>query len=293
MYLSLVDAQALPLDDDSFDAVVSSALAVLLPAAGRRAARAAACRAARRLRPRDGLAPAEAAADPAARDDLQPLPDRGAVQAVVCRRRLQRRARAHISNPWNAQQYALASAARRLARHRAAGARSAPPPTAGRTLRSLLWLPVAIGRFGLSMAAFALLGPLQIINATIGMRKLRQTAPRATVPRKRLRSLSNTTQSARSVGRGSAATTRAAQGGAARRRQSPGTAAVGSDRYPDSAVQEAARGVDGTASWCGSGRELAAAAAAARRGGGGVASGSASSSHGAAEDGARPWRRAP
>ena len=172
----LADAQALPLDDDSFDAVVSSGSLYYYP------------------RPvaalREQLRVVRPGGSVLAMGSLQPKPRLIRLLATTFNRFPTEeqykqwfadagfsdvRVR-HISNPWNAQQYALAICGTKGPGTAQPARELPPPPTAGRTLRSLLWLPVAIGRFGLSMAAFALLGPLQIINATIGMRKLRQAS---------------------------------------------------------------------------------------------------------------------
>ena len=78
-----------------------------------------------------------------------------------------------VSNPWNASQYAIAicgtkapgtpQPARLPPRNGAAGAR----------LRRLAYLPLAVARLGLALAAFAVVGPLQVATAAMGMRKLR------------------------------------------------------------------------------------------------------------------------
>jgi len=79
----------------------------------------------------------------------------------------------HVSNPWNAQQYALA-----ICGTKAAG--TPPPPRASlprahaSSWRKLLQLPVTVLRFGVAMAAFCVIGPIQILNAAMGMRRLRQ-----------------------------------------------------------------------------------------------------------------------
>ena len=80
--------------------------------------------------------------------------------------------RRYISNPWNAEQYALA-----ITGSKAAGAASPPrslppPPTLPSRLRELAYLPLAALRFGVAMAAFAIVGPIQVLTARRGMLQL-------------------------------------------------------------------------------------------------------------------------
>ena len=93
----------------------------------------------------------------------------------------------HVSNPWNTQQYAIAicgtvpptgsgkaAAARPTSESATTSAASGGGGSAfTRRLRSVAYLPVALARFGLALAAFAVVGPLQVMNAAAGMRRLR------------------------------------------------------------------------------------------------------------------------
>ena len=89
-----------------------------------------------------------------------------------------------ISNPWNSEQYALAICGTRpescLTVERPDGQsekEESPLPALGRLLRlphSVASFLASLARFGISMAAFSILGPLQIINASLGMRRLRR-----------------------------------------------------------------------------------------------------------------------
>jgi len=76
----------------------------------------------------------------------------------------------YISNTWNSESYALA-----ISGTKEVGApqpeRATPLAPVG-PLRKLLSLPLTLARFGLGMGAFALIGPLQILIAARGMRKL-------------------------------------------------------------------------------------------------------------------------
>lgn len=78
-----------------------------------------------------------------------------------------------ISNPWNTQHYAIAICGTKLA----AGApieRAHPPvrtPTS--CARAAIAFPWRLVRFCLAMAAFAVIGPLQVITGWNGMRRLR------------------------------------------------------------------------------------------------------------------------
>ena len=46
--------------------------------------------------------------------------------------------------------------------------------TVSRRLRGILYLPLALARFALGLGAFAIIGPLQILNASRGMRQLQE-----------------------------------------------------------------------------------------------------------------------
>ena len=114
-------------------------LAVLLPAAsGLCASSCASC--GRRLRPRDGLAPAEAAADPASRRPSTARP-RSTSSGLPTR---PARARAPHLQPWNAQQCALAICGEGPGTAQPAR-ELPPPPTAGHAALAAL-LQVAINR---------------------------------------------------------------------------------------------------------------------------------------------------
>ena len=85
----------------------------------------------------------------------------------------------HVTNPWNTQQYAIAicgtkpSAAEGGAEAARAPAAHAPASSVSRRLRSLAYLPIALVRFGLAVGAFTVVGPLQVMNAAMGMRRMR------------------------------------------------------------------------------------------------------------------------
>ena len=170
----LADAQALPLDDDSFDAVVSSGSLYYYP------------------RPvaalREQLRVVRPGGSVLAMGSLQPKPRLIRLLATTFNRFPTEeqykqwfadagfsdvRVR-HISNPWNAQQYALAICGTK--------ADGTPQPTrakpaevtVSRRLRGILYLPLALARFALGLGAFAIIGPLQILNASRGMRQLQE-----------------------------------------------------------------------------------------------------------------------
>ena len=80
----------------------------------------------------------------------------------------------HVSNPWNTQQYAIAIIGTRSAASALPVPRKEPPaPSTFRTLRRLAYWPIVLARFGLAVAAFCVVGPLQVANAAAGMRRLR------------------------------------------------------------------------------------------------------------------------
>ena len=84
----------------------------------------------------------------------------------------------HITNPWNANQYAIAIVGTRPAGALPPLAPAALPAAlpAGTTmakLRKLAHYPLAAARFALAVAAFAVVGPLQVANAAMGMRRLK------------------------------------------------------------------------------------------------------------------------
>jgi len=85
----------------------------------------------------------------------------------------------HISNPWNAQQYAIAIVGTKAQGtpqpERLQQEASASLSLATSTLGRLTYLPLALIRFALALAAFSLLGPLQIATAMSGMRRLRRS----------------------------------------------------------------------------------------------------------------------
>jgi len=82
----------------------------------------------------------------------------------------------YISNPWNHAQYALAICGTKSDTTPQPARAMPPAPTLGRRLRKLLYLPLAVARFGLGMWAFAIIGPLQVLNASRGMRQLEAAA---------------------------------------------------------------------------------------------------------------------
>ncbi|KAL1503213.1 hypothetical protein AB1Y20_011269 [Prymnesium parvum] len=81
----------------------------------------------------------------------------------------------HISNPWNASQYAIAICGVKPRGGGAARAapRAVPPPPP--RWRRLLRAPLVVARLTLALAAFAVIGPLQIATAAMGMRRLKAT----------------------------------------------------------------------------------------------------------------------
>jgi MPBQ/MSBQ methyltransferase len=82
----------------------------------------------------------------------------------------------YVSNPWNAQQYAIAIVGIK-APGTAQPARLAPRSDAPLSrLRRLAYLPLACARFGVALAAFAFIGPLQVATAAMGMRRMRLKA---------------------------------------------------------------------------------------------------------------------
>mmetsp|Transcript_63350 Transcript_63350/g.125242 ORF Transcript_63350/g.125242 Transcript_63350/m.125242 type:complete len:282 (-) Transcript_63350:270-1115(-) len=168
------DAQTLPFDDDSFDRVVSSGVFYYFP------------------QPVEALREQMRVVRPGGRvlvmGSLQPKPlvvrflaqtfnrfpteeqyrtwfkEAGLADVQV----------RFVANPWNDKQYAIA-----ICGTKAVGtpqpARNRPAAdTSLHRLRRLSYWPVALGRFALAMGAFALVGPLQIATAAMGMRRLRQ-----------------------------------------------------------------------------------------------------------------------
>eukprot|EP00308_Calcidiscus_leptoporus_P005670 CAMPEP_0119355706 /NCGR_PEP_ID=MMETSP1334-20130426/4500_1 /TAXON_ID=127549 /ORGANISM="Calcidiscus leptoporus, Strain RCC1130" /LENGTH=275 /DNA_ID=CAMNT_0007369599 /DNA_START=9 /DNA_END=836 /DNA_ORIENTATION=+ len=83
----------------------------------------------------------------------------------------------HISNPWNATQYALAICGTKLEGASQPARAVADQPTTWRRLRGLLYLPIHLARFSIAMVAFAIIGPLQILNARKGMARLASEQP--------------------------------------------------------------------------------------------------------------------
>ena len=85
----------------------------------------------------------------------------------------------HVANPWNTQQYAIAIMGTKPAGFEAtplAGSTEQQQQQPSSLLRRLAYWPVALARFGVAVAAFAVVGPLQIANAAMGMRRLRANA---------------------------------------------------------------------------------------------------------------------
>jgi len=172
----LSDAQTLPFDDDSFDRVVSSGVFYYFP------------------QPVEALREQMRVVRPGGRvlvmGSLQPKPlvvrflaqtfnrfpteeqyrtwfsEAGLADVQV----------EFVSNPWNTKQYAIAICGTK-AHGTPQPKRNVPaPPTPINRLRRLCYWPVALGRFGLAMGAFALVGPLQVMTAAMGMRRLRHQA---------------------------------------------------------------------------------------------------------------------
>ena len=61
----------------------------------------------------------------------------------------------YISNPWNSQQYALAICGTKGDATPQPPRAAQPAPSLGSRLRGLIYLPLALARFGVGMAAFA------------------------------------------------------------------------------------------------------------------------------------------
>uniref|UniRef100_A0A7S4EUX2 MPBQ/MBSQ family SAM-binding methyltransferase profile domain-containing protein n=2 Tax=Chrysotila carterae TaxID=13221 RepID=A0A7S4EUX2_CHRCT len=178
----LADAQSLPFEDNSFDAVVSSGTLYYYPEPV--------------VALREQLRVVKPGADVLAMGSLQPKPlfirvlaetfnrfpteeqykgwfEEAGFSNVRC---------CYISNPWNAQQYALAICGTK-ATGTAQPARAAPPPpTFRRRIFGLAYLPLTVLRFGVAMAAFAILAPLQILNSARAMRRLKEQKNVATHP---------------------------------------------------------------------------------------------------------------
>jgi len=78
-----------------------------------------------------------------------------------------------VANPWNEQQFAIAIIGTKTEANPALQRSVVPSPSAAplRVVRSLLSLPFSLLRFGLSMAAFAVVGPMQIAAASMHMRR--------------------------------------------------------------------------------------------------------------------------
>jgi MPBQ/MSBQ methyltransferase len=79
----------------------------------------------------------------------------------------------HVSNPWNAKQYAIA-----ICGVKAPGTANPPrnlplPDTPTTRLHRLAKLPLVLARFGLALGAFFVIGPLQVATAAIGMHRLK------------------------------------------------------------------------------------------------------------------------
>lgn len=79
----------------------------------------------------------------------------------------------HITNPWNTQQYAIAIMGTKPAKLGPAPPRVITPSPQKSVLRRIAEWPIALARFGVAVAAFAIVGPLQIANAAVGMRRMR------------------------------------------------------------------------------------------------------------------------
>lgn len=173
----LSDAQVLPLGDAAFDRVVSSGAIYYFP------------------RPVEAVAEMARVTKPGgkvlAMGSLQPKPRLIRLLAQVFNRfpteaeyvgwfedaGLEAVRYVHVTNPWNASAYAIAVVGTVPAGGAtpAGGGGKPAAAAAGGALarvRSLLSLPLAIARFGAAMAAFALLGPLQVANGWAGQRRL-------------------------------------------------------------------------------------------------------------------------
>lgn len=67
----------------------------------------------------------------------------------------------HVSNPWNAKQYAIAITGT-FAADAPQPQRKKPPEATVARMQQLLYLPLALVRFGIALAAFCIVGPLQV-----------------------------------------------------------------------------------------------------------------------------------
>lgn len=176
--LADVSSNGLPFDDDSFDRVVSSGVFYYMP------------------RPVEALREQLRVCRPGGRvlvcGSLQPKPLLVRVLAETFNRfptteqyvgwfteaGLTDVQYKHVSNPWNATQYAIV-----ICGTKAAGTAAPPRKVAESSpvsrLRRLAYLPLALARFAVAIAAFSFLGPMQVLNAMSGMRKYRQEQQKA------------------------------------------------------------------------------------------------------------------
>lgn len=168
----LADAHELPFDDDQFDRVVSSGVVYYFPDPVR------ALREQLRVTKRGGVV--------LAMGSLQPKPAFVRFFANIFNRFPTEKQYVqwfvdagfsdvhykYISNPWNASQYALAIVGTKGDESPQPPRATPPVTTVVSRLRGLFYLPLALARFGVGMAAFAIIGPLQVLNAYKGMRRL-------------------------------------------------------------------------------------------------------------------------
>lgn len=169
----LSDAQTLPFDDDSFDRVVSSGSFYYFPnpvAALREQMRVV--RPGGRVLVMGSLQPKPLLIRFFAQT-FNRFPTEAQYREWFVESGLTDVEARFVSNPWNAEQYAIA-----ICGVKAPGTLQPPrnlPPANNPSsrLRRLASLPVAIVRFGIALGAFFVIGPLQVATAALGMRRLR------------------------------------------------------------------------------------------------------------------------
>jgi len=175
----LSDAQTLPFDDDSFDRVVSSGSFYYFPepvAALREQMRVV--RPGGRVLVMGSLQPKPLLIRFFAQT-FNRFPTEEQYRSWFAASGLTDVQTRFVSNPWNAEQYAIA-----ICGVKAPGTPQPPrnmpaPDTPQSRLRRLAMLPLALARFGLALGAFFVIGPLQVATAAIGMRRLRASQANA------------------------------------------------------------------------------------------------------------------
>mmetsp|Transcript_18231 Transcript_18231/g.60974 ORF Transcript_18231/g.60974 Transcript_18231/m.60974 type:complete len:197 (+) Transcript_18231:1-591(+) len=160
----LGDAQDLPFEDDSFDRVVSSGAIYYWPDP------VAAMREARRVLKPGGRALAIGTLQPSApgirliAQTFNRFPTEAQYVQWFTEAGFQDVQTVNVANPWNEAQFAIAVTGTRPADDGKVP-KATPAPEASRKPSGLLNLLVLLGRYALSMAAFAVVGPLQVLMA--------------------------------------------------------------------------------------------------------------------------------